>query len=201
MQHGRAPMARGVEARALDSRAVKRDPALLVVTRNGLWSGSSASCSFSSILTGRCCAVSLQRTGAPCANPCAPSDGIALESVDLGPTAGMTDTAITSRLLAAAGCDSRAAEAGLTSFYTAAADAYDRIVDADLALTVRPTPPKRLNGSPRVGRRWVWSRAISSASRGPSSARPAWPGTSGAARSATRRRRGRPSTASIGACA
>lgn len=59
--------------------------------------------------------------------------GIALESVDLGPTAGMTDTAIASRLLAAAGCDSRAAEAGLTSFYTAAAEAYDRIVDADLS--------------------------------------------------------------------
>ena len=57
---------------------------------------------------------------------------VEVEPINLGPTAGMTDTAITLRLLASAGCDPAEARAGLPAFYTAAADAYERLVDRDL---------------------------------------------------------------------
>jgi phosphoglycolate phosphatase-like HAD superfamily hydrolase len=59
--------------------------------------------------------------------------GVEVEPVALGLTAGMTDTAITLRLLHAAGHDPAAARAGLPALYAAAADAYDRLVDADLS--------------------------------------------------------------------
>ncbi|HEV7127689.1 MAG TPA: HAD family hydrolase [Ktedonobacterales bacterium] len=58
--------------------------------------------------------------------------GIELEAHDLGHTAGMTDSAIARRALAAHQVPAAEVEAGLPVFFTAAADAYDELVDADL---------------------------------------------------------------------
>lgn len=58
--------------------------------------------------------------------------GARLAPEDLGPTAGMTDSAIAWRALRAAGIDETAIAAGMSAFFAAAADAYARHVPADL---------------------------------------------------------------------
>lgn len=58
--------------------------------------------------------------------------GIEARREQLGQTAGMTDTAIALRMLAAAGVDEQTALAGLSDFYRASADAYDLLAPESL---------------------------------------------------------------------
>lgn len=64
---------------------------------------------------------------------CAKVFGVTLAAEDLGRTAGMTDTAIVRRALAARGVPEDAVEAGMATFYTMAADAYDCLLYDDLS--------------------------------------------------------------------
>lgn len=59
--------------------------------------------------------------------------GIRLGPQELGETAGMTDTAIIRRALLTAGLSPATIEAGLPTFFSTAADAYERTVPADLS--------------------------------------------------------------------
>jgi phosphoglycolate phosphatase-like HAD superfamily hydrolase len=58
--------------------------------------------------------------------------GVQLSTPDLGQTAGMTDSAITWRMLRAAGVPDATIAEGLPAFFTVAADAYERHVPNDL---------------------------------------------------------------------
>jgi phosphoglycolate phosphatase-like HAD superfamily hydrolase len=58
--------------------------------------------------------------------------GVSLEPIHLGKTAGLTDSVIARRMLAAAGVGPDALAAGMPAFYEAAAVAYERHVPDDL---------------------------------------------------------------------
>jgi phosphoglycolate phosphatase len=64
---------------------------------------------------------------------CAIVCGVRVEPDGLGRTAGMTDTAILRRLLVAAAVPDDEITDALPTLYSAAADAYDRLVDGDLS--------------------------------------------------------------------
>ena len=57
---------------------------------------------------------------------------VPLTPMDLGVTAGMTDTSIISRALQAAGVSRHSIQAGLPDFFNAASEAYERYVPPDL---------------------------------------------------------------------
>src|SRR6478609_8915030 len=58
--------------------------------------------------------------------------GVELGPLDLGQTAGMTDSAIAWRVLRAAGVPAEAIAEGLPDFFAAAGEAYTRHVPTDL---------------------------------------------------------------------
>lgn len=64
--------------------------------------------------------------------------GVSLEPYHLGKTAGLTDSVIARRMLLAAGVAPDALASGLSAFYDAAADAYDRHVPDDLRPYLTP---------------------------------------------------------------
>lgn len=70
---------------------------------------------------------------------------------EMGRTAGMTDTAILMRLLHGVGVPREDVAASLPSLYTAAADAYDRLVDADLSMFHTPHAAEALTWLARRG--------------------------------------------------
>ncbi|HEY7832955.1 MAG TPA: HAD family hydrolase, partial [Ktedonobacterales bacterium] len=78
--------------------------------------------------------------------------GVTLTPAALGGTAGMTDRAILRRALLAAGLDATTIAAGLPAFLALAADAYDRLVDADLRAYRTPHAEEAL--------RWLAERGV-----------------------------------------
>jgi phosphoglycolate phosphatase len=78
--------------------------------------------------------------------------GVRVDHAELGRTAGMTDTAILRRLLSAAGVPADEITASLPTLYSAAADAYDRLVDDDLSPYYTPHAAEALG--------WLSARGV-----------------------------------------
>src|SRR5262245_48775219 len=77
--------------------------------------------------------------------------GLRIGPDDLGATAGMTDAAIALRALRTAGVSPVAIAAGLPAFFAAAADAYERLVPADLRVYHTPHVVEALSWLAKAG--------------------------------------------------